>query len=56
MYLFDFDDGFILSNSCFVKIFKSCQVGLKFFDLSFKKDVHYFKMNLARCSYCKTIM
>ena len=27
---------------------------LKSFDLSFKKDVPYFKMNLARCPHCET--
>ena len=37
-----------------MKIFKSCQKALKSFDLSFKKDVPYFKMSLARCPYCGT--
>ena len=50
----DFDDGFILSDPRFVKIFKSCQNALKSFDLSFKKDVPYFKMNLDRRHHCGT--
>ncbi len=33
----DFDDGFVLLNPHFVKIFKSCQEALKSFDLSFKR-------------------
>ncbi len=37
-----------------MKIFKSCQKALKSFDLSFKKDVHYFKMSLARCPHFGT--
>ena len=54
-YIFcDFDDGFVLSDPRFVKIFKSCQKVLKSFDLSFKKDVPYFKMSLARCPNCGT--
>ena len=54
-YIFyDSDDGFVLSDPRFVKIFKSCQKALKSFDLSFKKDVPYFKMRLARCPYCGT--
>ena len=54
-YIFyDSDDGFVLSDPRFVKIFKSCQKALKSFDLSFKKDVPYFKMSLARCPYCGT--
>ena len=54
-YIFcDSDNGFFLSDSRFVKIFKSCQEALKSFDLSFKKDVHYFKMSLARCHHCGT--
>ena len=54
-YIFcDFDDGFVLSDPRFVKIFKSCQKVLKSFDLSFKKDVPYFKMSLARCPHCGT--
>lgn len=54
-YIFcDFDDGFVLSDPRFVKIFKSCQKTLKSFDLSFKKDVPYFKMSLARCPHCGT--
>lgn len=32
-YIFyDFDDGFVLSDLRFVKIFKSCQKALKYFD------------------------
>ena len=50
----DFNDGFVLSDSRFVKIFKSCQKALKSFDLSFKKDVPYFKMNLDIYPHCKT--
>lgn len=54
-YIFcDSDDGLILSDPRFVKIFKSCQKALKSFDLSFKKDVPYFKMSLARYSHCGT--
>lgn len=54
-YIFcDFNDGLVLSDPRFVKIFKSCQKALKSFDLSFKKDVPYFKMSLARCPYCGT--
>lgn len=54
-YIFcDSDDGLVLSDPRFVKIFKSCQKALKSFDLSFKKDVPYFKMSLARCSHCGT--
>ncbi len=54
-YIFyDFDDGFVLSDLRFVKIFKSCQKALKSFDLSFKKDVPYFKMSLPRCPHCGT--
>lgn len=37
-----------------MKIFKSCQKVLKSFDLSFKKDVPYFKMSLDRCPHCGT--
>ena len=37
-----------------MKIFKSCQKALKSFDLSFKKDVPYFKMSLARCPHFGT--
>ena len=44
----DSNDGFVLSDSRFVKIFKSCQKALKSFDLSFKKNVPYFKMSLHR--------
>ncbi len=47
-YIFcDFDDGFVLSDSRFVKLFKSCQKVFKSFDLSFKKDVPYFKLSVA---------
>ena len=54
-YIFcDSNDGFVLSDPRFVKIFKSCQKVLKSFDLSFKKDVPYFKMSLARCPHCGT--
>lgn len=54
-YIFyDFDDGFVLSDLRFVKIFKSSQKALKSFDLSFKKDVPYFKMSLPRCPHCGT--
>ncbi|ALT69751.1 hypothetical protein [Methanobrevibacter millerae] len=54
-YIFcDSNDGFVLSDPRFVKIFKSCQKALKSFDLSFKKDIPYFKMILARCPYCGT--
>ena len=50
----DLNDGLILSDPRFVKIFKSCQKAIKSFDLSFKKDVPYFKMSLARCPHCGT--
>ena len=54
-YIFcDFDDGFVLSDPRFVKIFKSCQKIMKSFDLSFKKDIPHFKMSLARCPHCGT--
>ena len=54
-YIFcDSDGGLVLSAPRFVKIFKSCQKALKSFDLSFKKDVPYFKMSLARCPHCGT--
>ena len=54
-YIFyDSDDGFVLSDPSFVKIFKSCQKALKSFDLSFKKDIPYFKMSLPRCHHCGT--
>lgn len=54
-YIFcDSNDGFVLSDIHFVKIFKSCQKALKSFDLSFKKDVPYFKMSLPRCHHCGT--
>ncbi len=54
-YIFyDSDDGFVLSDPRFVKIFKSCQKALKSFDLSFKKDIPYFKMSLPRCHHCGT--
>ena len=50
----DSNGGLVLSDPRFVKIFKSCQKALKSFDLSFKKDVPYFKMSLARCPHCGT--
>lgn len=54
-YIFcDSNDGLVLFDPRFVKIFKSCQKALKSFDLSFKKDVPYFKMSLARCPHCGT--
>ena len=54
-YIFyDSDDGLVLSDPRFMKIFKSCQNAMKSFDLSFKKDVPYFKMSLARCPFCGT--
>ena len=54
-YIFcDSNDGLVISDPRFVKIFKSCQKVLKSFDLSFKKDVPYFKMSLARCPHCGT--
>ena len=54
-YIFcDSNGRLVLSDPRFVKIFKSCQKALKSFDLSFKKDVPYFKMSLARCPHCGT--
>ena len=54
-YIFcDSNDGLVLFDPRFVKIFKSCQKALKSFDLSFKKDIPYFKMSLARCLHCGT--
>ena len=54
-YIFyDSNDQFVFSDSHFVKIFKSCQKALKYFNLSFKKDVPYFKMSLARGPHCGT--
>lgn len=54
-YIFcDSNDELVLSDPRFVKIFKSSQKALKSFDLSFKKDVPYFKMSLARCPHCGT--
>ena len=54
-YIFyDSNDGFSLSDPRFVKIFKSCQEALKSYNLSFKKDIPYFKMSLARCHHCET--
>ena len=50
----DSNDGLVLSDPRFVKIFKSYQKALKSFDLSFKKDVPYFKMSLTRCPHCET--
>ena len=49
---YDFDGEFVLSNPHFVKVFKSCQKIMKSFDLSFKNDIPYFKMSLARCPHC----
>ena len=47
-YIFcDSNDGLVLSDPRFVKTLKS-------FDLSFKKDVPYFKMSLTRCPHCGT--
>ncbi|ALT69737.1 hypothetical protein sm9_1973 [Methanobrevibacter millerae] len=46
------DDGFVLSDYRFVKLMNSCQKVFKSFYLSFKKDVLYFKMSLARCLHC----
>ena len=47
-YIFcDSNRWLVLSDLRFVKIFKSCQKALKSFDLSFKKDVPYFKMSLS---------
>lgn len=54
-YIFcDSNDGLVLSDPRFVKIFKSCQKALKSFDLSFKKEVPYFKMSLPICHHCGT--
>ena len=50
----DFDDGFVLSDPRFAKLIKSCQKVFKSFDLSFKKDVPYFKLSVARCPFCGT--
>lgn len=44
------NDGLIFSDPRFVKIFKSCQKALKSFDLSFKKDVSYFKNEFSSMS------
>lgn len=42
IYIFcDSNDRFVLSDSRFLKIFKSCQKAMKSFDLSFKNDVAY---------------
>jgi transposase-like protein len=54
-YIFcDSDDGLVLSDSRFLKLFKSCRELFKPFNLSFKKDVPYFKLSVARCPYCGT--
>ena len=54
-YIFcDSNDGLVLSDPRFVKIFKSCQKALKSFNLSFKKDIPYFKMSLTRYPHCGT--
>ena len=43
-YIFcDSGDGLVLSDHRFVKLFKSCREIFKPFNLSFKKDVPYFK-------------
>ena len=53
IYIFcDSNDRFVLSDSRFVKIFKPYRKALKSFNLSFKNDVSYFKMSLARCAHC----
>ena len=41
-------------RSRFMKLFKSYQKALKSFNLSFKKDVPYFKKSLSRCPHCGT--
>lgn len=38
----------------FVKLFESCREQFKPFNLSFKKDFSYFKMNFARCPHCSS--
>ncbi|AMK16373.1 hypothetical protein [Methanobrevibacter olleyae] len=54
-YIFcDFNDDFVLSNPHFVRLFNSCREVFKSFDLIFKKDVPYFRMNYARCPFCGT--
>ena len=54
-YIFcDFDDEFVLSDPRFVKLFNSCKKVFKSFDLSFKKDVPYFKLSVTRCPHCGT--
>ena len=54
-YIFcDSNDGLVLFDPRFVKIFKSCQKAPKSFNLSFKKDIPYFKMSLARYPHCGT--
>ena len=41
-----------MSDPRFVKLFNSCKKVFKSFDLSFKKDVPYFKLSVARCPHC----
>ncbi|MCQ2976911.1 MAG: hypothetical protein MJ232_02745 [archaeon] len=52
---FDLNDEFVLLDPHFEKLFYSCQESLKSFDLSFKKDIPFFKMSLARCPFCNTL-
>ena len=51
---FDFDNELILLDPHFEKLYYSCHESLKSFDLSFKKDIPYFKMSLARCPFCNS--
>lgn len=45
----------IFSNSGFVEIlFGLCKKVFNSFDLSFKKNVPYFKLSVTRCLYCGT--
>ena len=54
-YIFyDFNEEFVLSNPNFTKLFNSCRKAFKSFDLSFKKDIPYFKMSSARCPFCNS--
>ena len=52
---FDFDEKLVLLDPHFEKLFYSCHEVLKSFDLSFKKDIPFFKMSLARCPFCNTL-
>lgn len=52
---YDFDDELVLLDPNFEKLFYSCHEALKSFDLSFKKDIPFFKMRLARCPFCNTL-